>query len=160
MALRTYTPAVDLPDAVKNAIELAQNHVAALEGEQSRLAGITGELKTELVTLEHNISEAQDSLVKVQKQEKDTLSQIVVHQASEASLGAKVGALASEVKALLGEVEGLKEKKAILMSAITESTEHKAEIDNEYEKILEVVSKKQALISGLVEHIKQVSSML
>lgn len=160
MALRTYTPQVDLPDAVKNAIELAQNHVAALEGEQARLNGITSELKTELVSLEHLVSDAQLALEKAQKDENAVIGQIANYKATEEQLGGKIGALASEVKGLIAEVEGLKEQKAILMAALLESKEHKAEIDNEYEKILGKVSEKQSIISALIEHIKQVSAML
>ena len=158
--LKTFTPAVDLPDAAKNALELAQNRVATLEGEQSRLQGAVGELKTEMVSLEHLITETTASLKDKKKESGDTHNLILARTAELNDLGLKCADAAITLKEMKSDIATLQEQKNVLMAAIIEAREQKNQMDIEYLKMLEKISEKQSIISGLIEHIKQVSALL
>lgn len=160
MALRTYTPSVDLPDAVKNAVELAETRVASLEGEQARLSGANGELKIELVTLQHQLND-----IDVQLKEKNALqssleSSIAIKQVEEQEQLQKGSVLAAAIKELKEQVEVLQAEKDSVYIAIAAAKASLEEIKKDLEETIVKSSEKKEVIHNLVEHIKSVSSSL
>ena len=160
MALKHYTPSVDLPDAVKNAVELAGTRVAALEGEQSRLTAVVSELKTELVTLEHQITSANDEIEAKQKELSNILSLIESHSLNEKDAAIKLGESGQALRAVLIELDALNGEKAVLSGAVAALKESVAELKAEQDLIVSKNDAKKQQLEKIVSFLaSEISSL-
>jgi chromosome segregation ATPase len=168
MALKNFTPAVELPEAAKNALELAENRVSTLEGEKTRLQGAVQDLRNESVSLEHLVVEKQEALKALELKLADTNSQITSNNATIEAQGLIIADLASDARALKLEIDGgedkdgnivigLKKVKENLLEAIKQLKEVFSGLETKKTELNGYISGKKTKFSELVAAIKNLN---
>lgn len=168
MALKNFTPAVELPDAAKNALELAENRVSTLEGEKTRLQGAVLDLRNESVSLEHLVVEKQEELKEIEAKKKVTDNQISINNATIEAQGLTIADLANDVRDLKLEIDGgedkegkqvigLKKIKENLLESIKQLKEDNSKLETKKTELNDYILAKKAKFSELVEVIKNLN---
>jgi chromosome segregation ATPase len=171
MALKTFTPSVELPEAAKNALELAENRVSTLEGEKSRLMGAVQDLRNESVSLEHLVVEKQEALKELDTKKTATDTQISVNNATMEAQGLTISDLADDVRALKLEIDGgedkegkvvvgLKKTKENYLESIKQLKEDNAGLETKKSELNDYISGKKAKFSELVSVIKNLNDLI
>ena len=154
MALRTFTPSPDLPEALTEAINLGQTRISALEGERTRLTNIVSELKTELISLEHDITGAQEALKTSQDAKMAIDTQVIAQAALIEGFGPRIEAGEATIRANGESIKAQAEEKAVLTDAILNLRVDKKFLTDFIDKEEAKIVAKKKIIDDLIVYAK------
>jgi len=157
---RQYTPPPDLPDAVKQSVEAAENRVTLLQTEEKRIISRIGELKNELVAQEKSVSELDGVIGKNNAKIATQTAKIEKNEDTIFTQEIAIQKIQDEITALNEEKKKLKPEVDRLIATREELALKKEEAINEIQDEKDEWAKKRKTLEALVFATSKIIELL